>query len=278
MSCYSGQLLNILVAYPYLTADALAMLRNAGNRVRWVLDSGAFTAWKTGKIIDLDEYCRCIESLPVAPWRYFVLDVVGDPQRTRENYETMLRRGLNPVPIFTRGEKRAALDEYYKTSDVVGFGGLVGTKASSRLAYVHSTVKANKGRRVHLLGFTQMDHIKALRPYMCDSSSWEAAKRYGGAFVYMGLGRFVLFNRKSAQEKPSADIVERMYAMGFPVSELAQEAKWRGRGGLSRKVSAASWICASMELERNVGTHLFLSVTELTAMRVLIEQHERLTA
>ena len=63
--------LNTLIAYPYLKPDAVEMLRARADQVRFVLDSGAFTAWKSGNPIALDDYCRFIEGLPIKPWRYF---------------------------------------------------------------------------------------------------------------------------------------------------------------------------------------------------------------
>lgn len=127
--------LNVLVAYPYATPQVVEQLRQCGPDLRFLLDSGAFTAWKAGKPIELDDYCRFLEALPVKPWRYFALDVIGDPHGTMRNYEAMLRRGFSPVPIFTRGEDPSVLEDYYKTSDVVGIGGLVGT-ANNR-GFVH---------------------------------------------------------------------------------------------------------------------------------------------
>ena len=59
-----------------------------------LIDSGAFTAWKANESISLDDYCRFIEKLPVTPWGYFQLDVVGDPDGTIRNYDEMRRRGF----------------------------------------------------------------------------------------------------------------------------------------------------------------------------------------
>jgi len=121
--------LNLLVAFPYMKPEVVEQIRKL-RHARILVDSGAFTAWKAGKSVDLDEYCRFIEALGDLPWRYFMLDVVGDPAATMKNYEIMLNRGFNPIPIFTRGEDPSVLEDYYKTSDVVGVGGLVGTRGN----------------------------------------------------------------------------------------------------------------------------------------------------
>lgn len=74
--------LNFLVAYPYCKPDVFEVLKNQTLPYRFLLDSGAFTAHNAGKVITLDDYCRFIEAMPIKPWRYFQLDVVGDPEKT----------------------------------------------------------------------------------------------------------------------------------------------------------------------------------------------------
>jgi len=46
------------------------------------------------------------------------------------------------VPIFTRGEDPSVLDDYYKTSDVVGIGGLVGTQGNKGFVHPNSRMLA----------------------------------------------------------------------------------------------------------------------------------------
>lgn len=121
--------LSVLVAYPYVKKDVVEALaafekNNPGN-LRLLLDSGAFTAWKSGNPIKLDDYCRFLETLPFKPWRYITLDVVGNAEETARNYEIMLERGFNPVPVFTPSESLSAIDDLYKTSDYIAAGGLV---------------------------------------------------------------------------------------------------------------------------------------------------------
>lgn len=110
--------LNFLVAYPYCKPDVFEVLKNQTLPYRFLLDSGAFTAHNAGKVITLDDYCRFIETMPIKPWRYFQLDVVGDPEKTARNYEKMLERGFTPVPVFTHNESLSRLDQLYETSDL----------------------------------------------------------------------------------------------------------------------------------------------------------------
>ena len=116
--------LRVLVAFPYFKGAMGQLLAERADDVLLLIDSGAFTAWQAGETIALDDYCRFIETLPIKPWRYFQLDVVGNPDETVKNYDEMRRRGFDPIPIFTRGADPAILDYFYSQTDLVGVGGL----------------------------------------------------------------------------------------------------------------------------------------------------------
>ena len=77
--------MNVLMAYPYLTPPALKFWRDNQDSIDMLVDSGAFTAWKSGNPIQLDDYCRFLDGLEMKPWRYFALDVIGDPAATEKN-------------------------------------------------------------------------------------------------------------------------------------------------------------------------------------------------
>jgi hypothetical protein len=260
--------LNILVAYPYANSQMIEMLRGCGPELRFVLDSGAFTAWKAGKPIELDNYCRFIEQLPVKPWRYFTLDVIGDPEGTMRNYETMLKRGFKPVPIFTRGEDPSVLEDYYKTSDVVGVGGLVGTP--NNRGFVRGIMRHVGKRDVHWLGFTDLDFIKVFKPYMCDSSTWESGARYGALKLYLGRGKFKSVKKTDFANKPDPAILERIKYLGLDPYQLSQRDSWYGGYSPSRSLCARSSVVLSVDVERSVGTKLFLAVAATIGLDLVI--------
>ena len=89
---------NVLVAYPYLCKMDVSTL-SPQEGVRLLVDCGAFTAYKSGKEIRLDDYCRFLESLPFKPFGYFSLDVIGDPDKTTRNYQIMLERVFKPIHL-----------------------------------------------------------------------------------------------------------------------------------------------------------------------------------
>lgn len=270
----TGPRLNVLVAYPYCTPQVLDALAGCGDRLRFLLDSGAFTAWKAGKPIDLDDYCRFLERVPVRPWRYFMLDVIGDPHGTMRNYETMLKRGFKPVPIFTRGEDPSVLDDYYKTSDVVGIGGLVGT-AGNR-GFVRGIMRHVGQKKVHWLGFTDVNFVKFYRPYMCDSSGWDQS-RYGQIRFYMGKGNFCYVKRQNLK-KIGPKIAETITSYGFSVESLTPPSSWRGSGSPSEKINCASMIRACIDIEHHLGVKQFMAEVSASKISVLADQFNRQTS
>lgn len=265
--------LNVLVAFPYMK-NKVKLLRDNQEILRFVMDSGAFTAWKAKKEIDLDEYCRFIESLPFKPWKYFTLDVIGDPHRTVKNYETMLRRGFKPVPIFTRGESISVLEDYYKTSDVVGIGGLVGTPNNK--GFVKGIMTHVKDRRVHWLGFTSMPFIKYYKPYMCDSSSWNSGFQYGQINFYLGGGKTTVLNKGNALDAEIKHILE---AQNIDLITALKKNAWRNSGSKTFLdiCAANSAIRQSIDVKIQLGTHLFNAVAAAEChLKLLIDEYYRI--
>jgi hypothetical protein len=252
-------LLNILVAYPYMDADSVALLVEHRDACRFLLDSGAFTAWKAGKTINVDDYCRFLDACPAKPWRYFTLDVVGDPHGTMKNYKTMLDRGFKPVPIFTRGEDLSVLEDYYKTSDVVGVGGLVGTYKNK--GFLRALMARVGKRKIHWLGFTNMDFVKYYKPYMCDSSNWNAAARYATVSIYDGRGGTVATSKAEFSSRPSKVIADLVMRYDVSPSDLAVNQNWSGRESPSRTLAARSAVTMSVDVQIKLGTYMFLATT-----------------
>lgn len=254
-------LANLLIAYPYFEKETAVELVRAEGLVRLVIDSGAFTAWKSGKPIGLDDYCRFLEGLPVKPWRYFTLDVIGDPAATLRNYQTMRARGFSPVPIFTRGEDPSVLDQYYETTDLVGIGGLVGTLKNK--AFVNGIMRRVGTRRVHWLGFTAIDYVRAYRPYMCDSSNWESGGRFGNIPLYMGRGRRTIsVTRATFTKQRNPEICDRIRALGFEPARLLRGEEWHGGLSLNRNLSAASSLALSLDVQKHLGTLMFHALAD----------------
>lgn len=272
MSKLNKPSLNILVSYAYYSSQMNEIFAGSNFDYRLVIDSGAFTVWKKGKKIKVEDYCNFIESLPVQPWRYFNLDVIGDPQKTYENYKYMLNRRLNPIPIFTRGEDYSMIDTYYQTSDVVGIGGLVGTKNNRNV--VKKVMRHVGNRKIHWLGFTSLDYMKHYKPYMCDSSSANMIARFGSGQIYRGNGKVVSFSRKDFVKKPKKELVKALTDLGFSVNQLAYKQNWKCE--LLFSIGYASAIRLMMDVKNKLDVNMFLAIPSFMELKYAVKQYQKL--
>lgn len=277
-------LLNILMAYPYIKrcgigSENVRLLSENTNIFRMLIDSGAFTAYQAKKTIELNDYCRFLETFPLKPWGYFVLDVIGDAKATLANYLEMLRRGFSPIPIFTRGTDPKILEEYFSTSDLVGIGGLV--KTPKARGFVNGIMEYVGDRRVHLLGFVDMAYLKTYRPFSCDSSGWDNGS-YGNIRVYMGHGRFKTINRKDCSVPLPQEIQQRLMHLGVDPASLAKEVVWRGEDRINFRTTpryfamVRSVVEFCYDLEMNCGTKHFLATTGAGSISQMIIAWKRL--
>jgi len=182
--------------------------------LRFFLDSGAFTAWSSGKPIDLDEYCEFIrhniEYLDV----YAALDCIPGskdrPASAKEreeaaalswkNYLYMRDQGLNPLPVYHYGEDPKWLEQMLDYGcDYIALGALVGIPSQLRrhwLDRVFTRLTDETGRpivKTHGFGMTAIPLIFRYPWYSVDSTSWLKATMSGGVYLPAtdGDGKFV---------------------------------------------------------------------------------------
>lgn len=272
MSRYPDYNLNILISYAYYNKQIDEYLSSLDINLRLVVDSGAFTVWKKGKEIALKDYCKFLNSIKMKPWRYFNLDVIGDPEKTNINYDIMLKEGFNPIPIFTRGEDPAMLDKYYETSDVVGLGGLVGTKGNKDA--VKRIMKRTYGRKVHWLGFTNLQFLKYYRPYMCDSSSASSFRRFASGMVYIGNGKTITVNRNTFKQKPSIEIQRAFERWHIPIGKFSKKDGWKIDN--LDEIGYTSAINLMLDVKKNLDTNMFLAIANLRELETAVNQFKKL--
>jgi hypothetical protein len=182
----------------------------------------------------------------------------------------MLARGYKPVPILTRGEDLAGLDRYYETSDVVGIGGLVGTRGNK--GFVNGIMKHVGDRRVHWLGFTRINYLKHYRPYMCDSSNYSRGQRYGIIDTYAGNGEMIPLTRKVAKRHLTEALAARVARYDLDLWSLAQPGAWR-KGRVMTELPVWSWVDFSLDAERTIGTKLFVAVSGLDSIKLVLRAY-----
>lgn len=161
----------------------------------FVLDSGAFTAFSSGKPIAVQTFIDGVKRYRDAgfnPTEIFSLDVIGDWRGTAANTEALWAVGIEAIPAFHYGEPEDVLMGYARDYPKIAFGGCVGVSNKEKRRWVAQCFARIWPKPVHGFGFG----IWALRDFpfhTIDCSDWEGQaarfgtwKKYGG--VNLGLG------------------------------------------------------------------------------------------
>jgi hypothetical protein len=264
--------LNILVAFPYFSKNVYQFLNDKDpSTFRLIIDSGAFTAWNTGKQIDLDAYIKFLKTIP-NHWEYKAvqLDVFGSPEKTYDNYHRMLDAGFNNImPVFTRGDTLERLEQLYLHTTYIMFGGIV--IGGGNKNYVKWFCENNKGRECHWLGFVNIPFMKHYRPKSVDSSTLFNGMRFGKLQYYIGGGKLKEITRKHLHKPPPNVVIHSLMECGFTMKEillLANQDSWEGgcspwQGSNSRGLAAfmgvTSHVRRAIDIEKNLGTRVYLA-------------------
>lgn len=194
----------LLTSYAYKSAfrqqmpRLAALLRAAGKRLRYMLDSGAFTAWNKGKevnraaLIDFynwahDSYGDCLDlvvvSLDRIPGRQGVERTAEDYRVAAEesvrNYDYMRTHVRAYVkPVYHDGDPQWVLDAY-APSPYISLSANQDMSYSDREAWVSDMVRKLPGRQLHGLAMTGTRMLRTARWHSVDSAAWRLWSAYG---------------------------------------------------------------------------------------------------
>lgn len=177
--------LNILIQYGFKnfmwsyiappSKKQLEMLKE--NNCNLLLDSGAYSAWKKGKEIDIYKYIEYIKKNNIS--MYFNLDVVGDIEKTNENQKIMEKHGLSPIPVFHYGSDFKQL-KYLVDSGYtyIGLGGTVGKSTDKKIEFFDKCFELYPHINFHGLGVTSKKLIDMYNWFSVDSTTWLTPFKY----------------------------------------------------------------------------------------------------
>ena len=181
---------------------------------KFLLDSGAFTFFSSGKQIDWDEYLtKYINFINKNDVKlFFELDI--DPLVGYENVLKIRKRleaetGKKCIPVW---HKSRGKDEFLKMCDkyeYVALGGIV-SKEITRNEYKYFPWFINeahkRGAKIHGLGFTSMSGLAKYHFDSVDSSSWTTGNRFG--FISMFDGKTIkTYDKPKGQSFKSSQAV-----------------------------------------------------------------------
>ena len=171
-----------------------------------LIDSGAFSAWNRGLVIDIDHYIEFIEKvkkIETVHDIYFInLDVIPHKKGTTptkeqidiackkgiENYHYIKGKGHSTIHTFHQFEDLKYLDLIVNECNDFNYIGISPANDQSLesrnlwLTSVYSKIKDKV--RTHVLGLTAKDSLEMFPCYSADSSSWINVARFGELFDY----------------------------------------------------------------------------------------------
>lgn len=164
---------HLMLSYYYdrfISSLQMSRFRKYGLHI--MLDSGAYTAWKKGLEINIDEYIDFIKANNIG--KYIALDVVGDPITSHINLKYMESKGLHPIPVFHLGSDIEFLRQLVEREKYpyICLGGTVGSSKAIRDNFFSECFSTFPKTRFHALGMTDTSLMAKYPWSSIDSTSW----------------------------------------------------------------------------------------------------------
>lgn len=191
-----NRLPSLLVSYAVLKPEHVPLAGQGFDE--WVLDSGAYTAHNSGKVIKPDDFVKFALATKQndARLKYvFALDVIGDPEASMKNALAAQTAGLEVIPTWHAGEPIEFAQELAKQFPRIALGGLVARLENNRAQLFDVGTKVHHAEKffqavwpkwVHGFGCTDDTMMTRLPFASVDSSSWEFGPAAFGMWKQFG--------------------------------------------------------------------------------------------
>lgn len=271
---------NLLASYAYLGKNKdfcesfFGLHRSGYGNV--MIDSGAFTvrnAKENRDWLTLDTYCDFLGQYGDMSEKYIMLDVIGDDERSKKNYEIMVQRGLTPMFVLTMVDRDFSFlrDSMSVTPHCCVAGG-VSTKGPWIIKRFQDTIKATDGRaKIHALGYVTYPNLFRAPIVSGDSSSWiQQSQKYGclNAFTSTGL-RHQLYKEVWGGKKIHPAVREVMNEIGVTPAMFVQKKYHTGSTSIGTLCSMLAYLRYQKYSQKH-GRQLFLAVSAKINLDMLI--------
>jgi len=137
-----------------------------------MVDSGAFSAYRSDVQIDVEGYCRFLTQNLDRIDHYVNLDVIGDAEASAANLMIMQSHGLSPMPVFHFGEDLNVLRRMRDEHPLIGLGGMVPRSRPKMLRWLEKIFEWLP-HRYHGFGIGDVRLIKTFPFQSVDNTTWK---------------------------------------------------------------------------------------------------------
>lgn len=179
------QIENLLLSY---AVDAKTWKIFHRDNANILIDSGAFSLWKSGKTLDVEAYKDFCLSLP-QNFTFISLDVIpqtGSSQKDIdiccekgwENYLYLKKYIKNLMPVYHYGDKLLWLKKYATENPcLLGVSPANDTGEPTKREFLRETYRTiGTSVKTHLLGYSSFEGLRLFPAYSCDSISYKKSK------------------------------------------------------------------------------------------------------
>lgn len=166
----------------YVALKSFLRNRDKFNVRKWCIDSGAFSVWKSGAVVDFEEFNAA--ALDTDADEIFALDVVRNPAASQRNYERYLERGLTQfIPCFHEGSPWSYLTWIAERFDKIALGGIARRGEKARAEFAAQCFARVWPKKIHGFAACSWGMVRAAPFHSVDASSWTLAPLGYGAWA-----------------------------------------------------------------------------------------------
>ena len=218
---------NLLISYHYI--DSWNAVMEAAPQpyrpARLMLDSGAYSAWKSGVTVDINALVK--ETQKSRYTESVALDVIGDWKGSLNNARLMRDAGSPAYPVFHIGEPWGLLEDYCAEFPKVGLSCRFGESRAESLRFYDQCFARAWPHPFHSFGWMDQKMLHLYPFHSADSSSWESGPLCWGQWLsYGGLQGKCRVPNEVAYRSLKAEI--------DPFLELQRKLKFRWRKQLAQ--------------------------------------------
>jgi len=277
--------LNILVSYAYLgKSKKLCDITFGPSRdgiTNIMIDSGAFTLFNStnGKMgwLNIDNYCKFLDTFGQFSEKYVMLDVINNHEASKDNYELMLKRDLNPMFVFTTYDNDYTYlkQAVARNPHICVAGGVTSYRQWMQKRY--QDVYKNTQALMHGLGFVKFPDMLQLPLHSVDSSSWVQASQVFGILRYFDEGmkgpRYIdVLKRKVALPVQIQQLLDKFKVTPKDFSNLDNH---KGLYSIATMLSIVAHIEYQKYCKKR-GLNLFLACAKVSDLRDILYINEEL--